>query len=96
MAGPMIPETKAGRKAINPVTGTSVSGDKFAQDVNVAGGLGTLLAGTIYDYIAITYPTSTTESYVYKTGGVGGTTVATIIVTYVDATKAELVSVERT
>jgi len=48
-----------------------------------------------FDYIAATYPTATTEVYTYKTGGSGGTTVATVTVTYVDATKEEISSVEK-
>jgi len=48
-----------------------------------------------FDYIAATYPTATTEVYTYKTGGSGGTTVATVTVTYVDATKEEVSSVEK-
>lgn len=48
-----------------------------------------------HDYIAVTYPTSTTESYVYKTGGSGGTTIATVTVTYTDSTKANISSVEK-
>lgn len=48
-----------------------------------------------YDYIAATYPTSTTELYTYKTGGVSGTTVATLTLTFTDATKAVLSSVEK-
>lgn len=48
-----------------------------------------------YDYIGVAYPTTTTEVYTYKDGGSGGTTVATITVTYSDATKEQLTSVER-
>lgn len=48
------------------------------------------------DYIAATYPTTSTEVYTFKSGGSGGTTLATVTVTYTDATKAVLSSVERT
>lgn len=48
-----------------------------------------------YDYIAATYPTSSTEKYTYKLGGSGGTTVATVDVAYTDATKATLSTVTR-
>src|SRR5574343_392586 len=40
-----------------------------------------------YDYIEVTYPVNTTEVYTYKTGGSGGTTVATITVVYTTSTK---------
>lgn len=49
-----------------------------------------------YDYIGMTYPTATTEVIVYKSGGSGGTTVATVTITYVDSTKAQVSSVART
>jgi hypothetical protein len=49
-----------------------------------------------YDYIAATYPTTTTEVYTYKSGGSGGTTVATITLTFSDASKEQLTSVEKT
>lgn len=55
-----------------------------------------MLVSEKYDYVAISYPTSTTESYVFKTGGSGGTTVATVTLTYTDSTKANLSSVEKT
>lgn len=48
-----------------------------------------------HDYIAVTYPTTTTEVYVYKAGGVSGTTVATVTITYTDETKCNITSVER-
>ena len=48
-----------------------------------------------YDYIAAGYPTDTTETYTYKSGGSSGTTIATVTVTYMDDTKAEVSSVER-
>lgn len=49
-----------------------------------------------HDYISAAYPTATSEVYTYKTGGSGGTTVATVTVTYTDATKTVLSSVSRT
>lgn len=57
---------------------------------------GSLLEGITFDYIAVTYPTSSSEVYTYKSGGSGGTTVATITVAYSDATKENITSVERT
>lgn len=49
-----------------------------------------------YDYISVAYPLTTQEVYTYKTGGSGGTTVATVTVNYVDATKEQLSDVTKT
>jgi len=49
-----------------------------------------------FDYIGATYPTSASEVYTYKTGGSGGTTVATVTVVYTDSTKANLSTVTKT
>jgi hypothetical protein len=56
---------------------------------------GNLLEGVVFDYIAATYPDTVTEVYTYKSGGVGGTTVATLTVIYTDDTKEILSSVAR-
>jgi len=59
---------------------------------------GTLASGLNipqYDYVSATYPTATTESYVFKTGGSSGTTVATVNLTYTDNTKDYLSSAEK-
>lgn len=53
-----------------------------------------LTPGTDFDYIDIQQTSGTVETYVYKDGGSGGTTVQTITVTYTDATKADLNTVE--
>jgi hypothetical protein len=57
---------------------------------------GGLLVDVEYDSIAVAYPTALVEEYTYFTGGLAGTLVATITVTYVAADKEELVSVVRT
>jgi hypothetical protein len=49
----------------------------------------------VHDYIGAGYPNGTTETYTYKTGGSGGTTVGTITVVYTDATKANISSVTK-
>lgn len=49
-----------------------------------------------FDYIEATYPTTSSEVYTYKTGGSGGTAVATVTVVYTDSTKAVLTSVTKT
>jgi len=38
---------------------------------------------------------ATTDTYTYKTGGTGGTTVGTVVITYTDSTKAVLQTVVR-
>jgi len=48
-----------------------------------------------YDYVSIAY-NSTSDVYTLKSGGSGGTTVATITLTYTDSGKGTLSSVERT
>lgn len=55
--------------------------------------LGSLLAGAQFDYIGVTYPTSSSEAYAFKYGGSGGTLVKTITVVYTDDTKENLSSV---
>jgi len=47
-----------------------------------------------FDYIDIQQTSATVETYVYKQGGVSGTTVQTITVTYTDSTKNDLDKVE--
>lgn len=50
----------------------------------------------IHDYISASYDDGIfTETYTFKTGGSGGTTVSTITVVYTDATKVKLVSVTK-
>lgn len=49
-----------------------------------------------YDYIGVTYPTASTETYTWRNGGASGTIIAAITITYTDATKASLSSVLRT
>ena len=47
-----------------------------------------------HDYISLTEG-STTDTWTYKTGGAGGTTVATIIITYTDTGKGTIASVTK-
>lgn len=49
-----------------------------------------------YDWIGYTATSATVDTFVYKIGGSGGTTTATVTVTYTDSTHATLVSVART
>lgn len=48
-----------------------------------------------YDYISYT-SNSTSDVYVYKTGGSGGTTVATVTINYTSSSKATISTIERT
>lgn len=48
-----------------------------------------------YDFISQAQA-STTDTWTFKTGGSGGTTVATITITYTDSTKAVISTVART
>jgi hypothetical protein len=54
--------------------------------LNPAGGL---QAGVDYDYIDA-QQASTTDTYVFKLGGSGGTTVRTVLITYTDSTKSTI------
>lgn len=58
-----------------------------------ANSAGNLVSGLDYDYVDIQQTNSTTETYVYKSGGVNGTIMKTIVVTYTDSTKADLDSI---
>ena len=55
------------------------------------------MIGVAFDDVRVTWNGGTfTETFTFKTGGSGGTTVATVTVVYTDGTKAQLVSVTRT
>ena len=49
-----------------------------------------LVGGIDYDYIDVQQTDADTETYVYKNGGSGGTTVQTITVNYTDSTKSDI------
>ncbi len=83
-----------GNSAQYSVTSEIVGTDVALHVKDIGGGAG--LVTDAYDYIAITYPSATTENYVYKQGGSGGVTVATVLITYTDSTKENLSLVERT
>jgi hypothetical protein len=55
---------------------------------------GTLLS-VAYDYLSVAYPDGVTEVYTYKTGGSGGTTVATVTMVYTDSTKASISTITK-
>lgn len=66
------------------------------QDTQTAllGGIAGLLP-TAFDYISQAQDTLT-DTWTFKTGGAGGTTVSTITITYTDATKAVISTVVKT
>lgn len=49
-----------------------------------------------YDYVAFTYNSATQTTIVFKTGGSGGTTVATLVLVYTDSTQNYLSTVTKT
>lgn len=69
--------------------------DPVTHRLLTSGGGGGGIVTESYDYISVSYPLSNTEIYTYKTGGSGGTTVATVIVVYTDGTKENLSSVTK-
>lgn len=54
------------------------------------------LVTAAWDYVSVSYPTTSSEVYVFKSGGSGGATVGTVTVVYTDDTKADLSSAART
>jgi len=48
---------------------------------------GSFAAPSESDAIVVGYPNSTTETYAFKSGGTGGTTLMTLTVTYTSSTK---------
>jgi len=74
-------------------TGTPVSdSNRLPVEASISGGT---LVTEEFDYIAATYPTATSEVFTYKTGGAGGTTVATVTIVYTTAAKEFISTVTR-
>jgi hypothetical protein len=78
---------------------TTIAGKDFATQTtlnalktSVETRLGGSLVPAVFDTILPAF-NPTTDVYVYKTGGTGGTTVKTITITYTDATKAVIQSI---
>lgn len=79
------------------VTLTTV-GPNNGLDTNIIGGnikVSNTLITESFDYITASYPSSTVEVYTYRTGGISGSIVGVITVTYSDATKDNLTSVSK-
>jgi hypothetical protein len=49
-----------------------------------------------YDYAGYTATNDTTDTWVFKTGGASGTTVATIVIVYTDTTKVQTSTITKT
>ncbi len=55
-----------------------------------------ILSGISWDYMSVAYTDADTETYTFKSGGSGGTTVATVVINYTDSTKEFISDVTRT
>jgi hypothetical protein len=82
--------SKATPSKVLPVTIDDTTGG-----VIVSSSVSTLVPFS-YDYIGYTNTNTTTDQYVYKSGGSGGTTVATVTIVYTDTTKTQPSTVTRT
>ena len=49
-----------------------------------------------YDYASLVVSPATTETWTFKTGGSGGTTVATLVIVYTDSGRGTISSVTKT
>lgn len=82
--------------AVEPATGailTYASGGSSATVVGI-GPIGQYQVN--YDSIVYTNTSTTVDTYTYYTGGTAGTVTATVTITFVDATKAQISTVVRT
>lgn len=81
---------------------TLADGEAAALSVNSSGELIaevneiTSLFIPTYDYFEVAYPETDEEVYTFKTGGSGGTTVATVTIVYTDDTKEFISTVTKT
>jgi len=57
---------------------------------------GALQAPDTTDAITVTYPSSAVEVYAFRNGGVSGTILMTLTVTYTNASKSDISSVVKT
>ena len=84
----------------NATSPTLTTGQRGDLQLDVLGNLKTIQENSLiqveYDYVGVTYPTTTSEVYTYKAGGSGGTTVSTVTVVYTNTTKENISSVART
>ncbi len=57
---------------------------------------GAFQAPNLTDAITVTYPSTTVEVYAFRSGGVSGTILMTLTVTYTNASKSDISSVVKT
>lgn len=83
--------------AVNASTGEpiEVEADNDGKLLVSSSAGGTLVTES-FDYVSAAYPDAVTEVYTYKSGGSGGTTVATVTVVYTNSTKDAVSSVTKT
>lgn len=81
---------------VNPSTGALLISGSFSASVGNVGIDPVGQNGVNYDSIIYTNTSTTIDTYVYKSGGVAGTTTATITITYTDTTKTQISTVVRT
>lgn len=82
-----------GTSSIDGETPVSVKADPSTGAILIKGISGLVIES--YDYLAPTF-NSTSDVWVYKSGGSSGDIIATVTINYTDATKATISSVERT
>lgn len=85
-SGQQIPEITVEEHQHNLRAKRVIQIDELGNAINGTG----LTPGVDYDYLDVQQTNATTETYVFKTGGDGGTTVLTIVVVYTDSTKADI------
>jgi hypothetical protein len=66
---------------------------EWARRVRIYGG--SILSNVTWDAVSVTYPDSTTEVYEFLTGGLSGSSVATVTVKYTNTSKQDILSVEK-
>lgn len=90
----LIAEDSDGNRIPVPLVADPVTGRLLVNTTGTVTPIGSLV-NVNYDYVAQTQ-NDTQDIWTFKTGGTGGTTVATVTITYVDATKAIISTVART
>lgn len=73
--------------------GNAIAVDSQGRVLTAGGGS---IALPTWDYMAGTQTSPTVETYEYYQGGSGGTLVATVVVTYADASKDFITEIEKT
>lgn len=77
-------ETSGSRQGLALRRGATVLHDKTGSDIDSSNPLPIKIINAIivtaYDYVGVTYPSSTASIYTFKTGGVSGSTVAVLTV----------------